>query len=224
MLFGSRITEWLWLQYLLSSLRQQDLKSFTGPSESVNIHKSPRNSTVNERWPDLQWKWWKYPWRLATNKEWISIPDTILTSNQEPNTHTLTWKKMENIALCAIRSPVKASIEKMKPTTKIRNICMGKLPNSTDLPHDFTNDRGEICKVGWLMDVWSNLGEPIPYISYEERHVYARKHIQWIRISLVSVFVFLFIQTFVRHTFVCAAQCNDAGVGGMEELYRGLKN
>jgi hypothetical protein len=57
------------------------------------------------------------------------------------------------IVMCAIRSPQETSIEKMEPTKKIRIICMGKLPNSAELPYDFTKHRGEICEVGCLMDV-----------------------------------------------------------------------
>jgi hypothetical protein len=79
--------------------------------------------------------------------------DAVLTSNQEPSPKTLAWKEMEIVVFCGIRIPQETPIEKMEPTTEIKSICMGTLPNSTDLPYDFTNHKGEICKVGWLMDV-----------------------------------------------------------------------
>jgi hypothetical protein len=43
---------------------------------------------------------------------------------------------------------------------------MGQLPNSTDFLYDFTNHRGETCKIGWLMDVRNRLGEPIQYTYF----------------------------------------------------------
>ena len=42
-------------------------------------------------------------------------------------------------------------------------------------------------------------------------------------LSLDSVFVFLFSQTFIKHTLASAAQCDGASVGGMEARYLGYR-